>query len=263
MNRMVTLLVTCERQKCLSFFCMNYRDAKDFAVLRNFDKYSKRVMKTYTHFLSEAQKRLRFINVYRGDSEKVAKDIKANRNTQSSEYGVYGPGVYASDRYVARHYAADSGNNPNTNIGVTRSRIPVTKIKNIRTPEHNSPEGIQRSREIVYGNPGTTVRIKNAASQQERRRHPNKNGESDYFVVNQDTFNKGITTTPIIQKPRIPKRFQEESNVNRQQHLSQLERDIKSIQNNPFTRQRERVKRARKRQEENRQKTIERLSRNK
>jgi len=158
--------------------------------------------KTFREFLEEA-KRIRFLSVYRGDSKEVAQDIKKNKSARSSEYGVYGPGVYASsDRNVARHYSGSSGNRPHTDVGVTKSRIPVKSIKTIGTPEHSDSKGIQKSRELVYGDPKTSVRIKNAASGQERtsdapNKKPRKN-ESDYLVVNQDTFNRGITTQPTM-----------------------------------------------------------------
>lgn len=163
-------------------------------------------MKSFREFIAEAR-RLKFITVYRGDDENTSKEFKKNKNVKPSEYGVYGPGVYASsDVNVARHYSGTK----NSNVGITKSRIPAEKIKTIRTPEHNHPEGIQQSREIMFGVPGTSVRIKNAASEQERRSHsisgkPNKK-ESDYFVVNSDTFNRGITTQPIIRAPGKPRR---------------------------------------------------------
>lgn len=168
-------------------------------------------MITYKQFLEEAR-RIRFLNVYRGDSKEVAQNIKNNKNTRPSD-GVYGPGVYASsDKNVARHYSATSGNKEHTDIGVTRSRIPIKKVKTIRTSEHNSGEGIQKGRETVYANPKNSVRIKNAASQQERRSNaPGKKpkiGESDYVVVNTDTFNKGITTQPTIRNKQGQQRTQ-------------------------------------------------------
>jgi len=168
-------------------------------------------MKTFSQFFDEA-KRIKFLNVYRGDSKEVAKSIQKNKNAHSSEYGVYGPGVYASsDKNVARHYSGhNSGNRPNSDEGVTRSRIPTKRITTIRTPEHNSTEGIQKAREAVYGNPRNSVRIKNAASEQERRSNaPNKKArktESDYLVVNPDTFNRGITTQPTFRAQGKPKR---------------------------------------------------------
>ena len=167
--------------------------------------------KTYKQFLDEAR-RLRFLNVYRGDSKEVAQSIKKNKNARPSD-GVYGPGVYASsDKNVARHYSANSGNKQHTDVGVTKSRIPVKTVTTVHTPEHNSGEGIQKGREAVYGNPKNSVRIKNAASQQERRSNvpgkKPKTGESDYVVVNVDTFNKGITTQPTIRTSNKPKRTQ-------------------------------------------------------
>lgn len=150
-------------------------------------------MKSFKEFITEAKKRLTFTNVYRGDEPKISKEIKTSRNARSSDYGVYGPGVYASsDKNVARHYSGIKG----SNIGVTKSRIPRTSYKTIKTPEHNHPEGIQKSREIIFGGSKKSVRIKNAASEQERRSHSNKpkGTESDYFVVNQSSFNTGITT---------------------------------------------------------------------
>jgi hypothetical protein len=167
-------------------------------------------MKTYAEFIVEAQKKLKFLNAYRGDPKEVSSSIKKNKNARPSEYGVYGPGVYASsDKNVARSYSSDYGNKKHSDVGVTRSRIPSKKITTIRTPEHSSNVGIQKSRELVYGNPKTSVRIKNAASSHERQKSsPNKKPkgtESDYLVVNPDTFNKGITTEPTI-KANKPKR---------------------------------------------------------
>jgi hypothetical protein len=164
-------------------------------------------MKSYQQFIVEA-KRIKLLSVYRGDSKEVAQDIKKNKGAKSSEQGVYGPGVYASsDRNVARHYSGNSGNRPHTDAGVTKSRIPVKSIKTIRTPEHSDGEGIQKSREIVYGNPKTSVRIKNAASGQERTsdalNKKTSKSESDYLVVNQDTFNRGITTQPTIKSNKL------------------------------------------------------------
>lgn len=166
-------------------------------------------MKTFQEFITEANKipqRIRFLNAYRGDSKETAKSIQKNKNARSSEYGVYGPGVYASsDKNVARDYSGSSGD-----AGVTRSRIPTKKIKTIRTPEHNDGKGIQKGREAVYGNPGKSVRIKNAASHMERtRKSPNrrsKGTESDYVVVDKDTFNRGITTEPTIKSSGKPRR---------------------------------------------------------
>lgn len=158
-------------------------------------------MKTYQQFIQEAaQQKLKFKIVYSGHSPDVAKEIKTNKNTRSSEYGVYGPGVYgSSDVNVARHYSGSKTNN----TGVVKSRIPKNSYATIRTPEHNHPEGIQKSREIIFGRTPSSVQIKNAASQQERRTHAInkvKGDESDYFVVNPKTFNKGITTSPTIRK---------------------------------------------------------------
>lgn len=163
-------------------------------------------MRTFREFLEEA-KRIRFLNVYRGDSKEVAKGIQKNKNARSSEYGVYGPGVYASsDKNVARYYAGDSGDA----AGVTKSRIPTKRIKTIRTPEHSDGEGIQKGREAVYGNPRNSVRIKNAASHMERTRNAlnkkPKGTESDYLVVNPDTFNRGITTQPTFRAQGKPRR---------------------------------------------------------
>lgn len=163
-------------------------------------------MKTFKEFIVEAKRRLKFTTVYRGDDDDAAKSIKKNKNTRESEYGVYGPGVYASsDINVARHYSGRK----NTNAGVTKSRIPKKSYRTLKTPEHNNPEGIQKSREIIFGNKGTSVRIKNAASGQERTSHAStkpKGKESDYFVVRSDTFNRGITTSPIIRAKGKPQR---------------------------------------------------------
>lgn len=179
---------------------------KDYGV--NLDKRTGKMVGrvgTFEQFIAEA-KRIRFLSVYRGDSKEIAKEIQKNKNARSSEYGVYGPGVYASsDKNVARDYAGDSGD-----AGVTKSRIPIKRIKTIRTPEHSDGEGIQKGREEVYGNPRNSVRIKNAASHMERTRNaPNKKPkgtESDYVVVNPDTFNRGITTQPTFRASGKPRR---------------------------------------------------------
>jgi hypothetical protein len=163
-------------------------------------------MKTYKEFIAEAKKRISFTSVYRGDAPNISKEIKRNRNVRSSEYGVYGPGVYASsDKNVARHYSGIK----NSDEGVTKSRILKRSYKTVRTPEHNHPEGIQKSREVIFGGNKKSVRIKGAASEQERRSHaPNKvkGTSSDYFVVNPDTFNKGITKQPTIRAKGKPQR---------------------------------------------------------
>jgi hypothetical protein len=177
--------------------------SKDYGV--SLDKRTGKMVgrvRTFEQFVCESR-RIKFLNVYRGDSKEVANEIQKNKSAKSSEYGVYGPGVYASsDINVARHYSGTSGNKKNSGVGVTRSRIPTKSIITIRTPEHNSSEGIRKGREATYGNPKNTVRIKNAASHMERStdsptKKP-KGTESDYLVVNQDTFNRGITTQPTM-----------------------------------------------------------------
>ena len=160
-------------------------------------------MKTYSQFIVEAEKKLKFTRVYHGTSKSNADKIKSG-GFKDSEHGVYGSGVYSStSRNVARRYSRDSGggNKNYVDSGVVSSLIPSNKVKTIRQSSPESQEGRTKSKELrKSGQPA--VRVKNAATGHETSK-PEKGyeDEADYVIVDPKVANKGIEKSTRVFRP--------------------------------------------------------------
>jgi len=106
-------------------------------------------MKTYSQFITEAQKRLKFKEYIHGSDEKSISSIKRTGPKPSSK-GSEGPGHYATpDRKKARQYASFVSKQRNGKPATVSYKVPASRV----AVTSNIPKGVTSQKKTTSEKP--------------------------------------------------------------------------------------------------------------
>jgi hypothetical protein len=131
-------------------------------------------MKTYSQFIAEAEKQLKYYTLYHGTSPEGKKSIQ-NTGLKKSPDGAYGSGVYSSTNRRISNVHGDS---------TITMKVPAKKIntKDVKS----GTDALDKDNSVV--------RIPNAGTRTSAYR--NLKGKKDFVVLDQDVANKHIVKNP-------------------------------------------------------------------
>lgn len=90
-------------------------------------------MKTYSQFIAEAEKRIKFTRFTRGTTKTRDNESKKTGKLSKTSFGTLGPGHYVThDRKKASKYAEINAKQRNDKPAVVHYRVPSKKVHDVR-----------------------------------------------------------------------------------------------------------------------------------